>query len=104
LPEQIIPIDKDRWRSGEPQRVRLSVGPNLSDLNIDSGAADCIEGMPQPLPYNGQAGAALDEPDFNVHPSIMRLLAAGRRRSGLCLVAGWLAATAADAAVGIVFD
>jgi hypothetical protein len=59
--------------------------------------------MPQPLPYNGQAGAALDEPDFNVHPSIMRLLAAGRRRSGLCLVAGWLAATAADA-VGIVFD
>jgi hypothetical protein len=104
VPEQIVPIDKDRWRPGEPQRGGLSVGPNLSDPNIDSGAADCVEGMPQPLPYDRQAGAALDEPDLNVHPSIMRLdLAAGRRGSGLRLIAGWLAATAADADFGIVF-
>ena len=88
MPEQIVPIDEDRWRSGEPQHVGLSVGPNLSDSDIDSGAADCVEGMPQSLPYDRQAGAALDEPDFDVHPSIMRLLAAGRRGSGLCLVAG----------------
>jgi hypothetical protein len=103
LPEQIVPIDEDRWRSGEPQRGGLSVGPNLSEPNIGFGAADCIEGMPQPLPYDGQAGAALDEPDFDVHPSMMRLLTADSRGSGRCLVAGWLAATAADAAVGVVF-
>jgi hypothetical protein len=90
LLEQIVPIDEDRWRSGEPQCVRLGVGPNLSEPNIDSGAADGIEGMPQPLPYDRQAGAALDESDFDVHPSIVRLLTAGRRRSGLCLVAGRL--------------
>src|SRR6478609_3632665 len=59
--------------------------------------------MPQPLPYDRQAGAALDEPDFNVHPSILRLLAACRRDSGLCLVVGPLGATAADAALSVVF-
>ena len=68
LPEQIDPIDKDRRRSAEPQRLGLGVGVNPSEPNIDSGAPEAIEGMPQPLPYDRQAGAALDEPDFNVHP------------------------------------
>ncbi len=96
LPEQIKPIDKDRRRSGEPQRLGLGVGVNPSEPNIDSGATDGIEGMPQPLPGDRQAGAALDEPDFYVHPSILRLLAAWRRDSGLCLVVGPLGATADD--------
>ena len=102
LPEQIDPIDKDRRRSAEPQRLGLGVGVNPSEPNIDSGAPEAIEGMPQPLPYDRQTGAALDEPDFNVHPSIMRLLAACRRRSGLCLVVGPFGATAADAALSVV--
>ena len=103
LPEQIKPIDKDRRRSGEPQLLGLGVGVNPSEPNIDCGSTDGIEGMPQPLPYDRQAGAALDEPDFNVHPSILRLLAACRRDSGLCLVVGPLGATAADAALSVVF-
>ena len=72
LPKQIKPIDKDRRRSGEPQRLSLGVGANPSEPNIDCGSTDGIEGMPQPLPQDRQAGAALDEPYFNVHPSIMR--------------------------------
>ena len=72
LPEQIKPIDKDRRRSGEPQLVSLGVGANPSEPNIDYGSTYGIEGMPPPLPYDRQAGAALDEPDFNVHPSILR--------------------------------
>ena len=103
LAEEIDPIDKDRRRSGKPQFLGLRVGVNPSEPNIDCGSTDGIEGMPQPLPGDRQAGAALDEPDFNVHPSIMRLLATCRRDSGLCLVVGPLGATAADAALSVVF-
>jgi hypothetical protein len=103
LPEQIKPIDKDRRRSGKPQRLGLRVGVNYSEPNIDCGSTDGIEGMPQPLQGDRQAGAARDEPDFNVHPSIMRLLGACRRDSGLRLAVGPLGATAADAALSVVF-
>ena len=88
LPEQIDPIDKDRRRSAEPQRLGVGVGVNPSEPNIDCGSTDGVEGMPQPLPYDRQAGAALDEPDFNVHPSILRQLAACRCGSGRRLVVG----------------
>ena len=99
LAEQIKPIDKDRRRSGKPQRLGLRVGVNHSEPNIDCGSTDGIEGMPQPLLGDRQAGAVLEEPDFNAHPSIMRLPAACRRDSGVCLVVGPLRATAADAAL-----
>jgi hypothetical protein len=72
LPEQIKPIDEDRRRSGEPRRLCLGIGVYPSEPNIDCGSTDSIEGVPQLLLGDRQAGAALDEPYFYIHPSIMR--------------------------------